>query len=57
MVAGNDVRAIRVAVSTQRASGGAPEAAANELTHAALDPVARTLEYEVGAVAREVAKP
>jgi predicted molibdopterin-dependent oxidoreductase YjgC len=56
-VAGNDVRAIRVAVHTERESEGAPEAAANELTHAALDPVAKIPEYKVCAVALEVATP
>ena len=56
-MAGNDVRAIRVAVDTERESEGAPEAAANELTHAALDPVAKIPEYEVCAVALEVAAP
>jgi hypothetical protein len=55
-VAGNDVRAIRVAVDTERESEGAPEAAANELTHA-LDPVAKIPEYKVCAVALEVATP
>jgi predicted molibdopterin-dependent oxidoreductase YjgC len=33
------------------------EAAANELTHAALDPVAKIPEYKVCAVALEVAAP
>ena len=56
-MAGDDVRAIRVAVLTERASEGAPEVAANELTHAALDPVAKIPEYKVCAVALEVAAP
>jgi hypothetical protein len=56
-VAGNDVRAIRVAGDTERESKGAPEAAADELTHAALDPGARIPEYKVCAVALEVAAP
>jgi len=56
-VAGNDVRAIRVVIHTERESEGAPEGAANELTHAALDPVAKIPEYKVCAVALEVAAP
>ena len=55
-MAGNDVRAIRVVIHTERESEGAPEAA-NELTHAALDPVAKIPVYKVRALALEVAAP